>query len=396
MVALIAFWLAAGIVIYVYAAYPLVLLALRGLLRRPVRRAVSTGDSGRAWPTVSLLVAAYNEAEVIEAKVRNAMALDYPPDRAEIVVASDGSGDATAAIVRRLAADPRVRLFDYPANRGKLHVLNDTIPHLNGEIVAFSDAASMLAPDALRRLLAHFADPQVGAVSGVYKVTQPDQAVHGDQEGFYWRYETFLKLQETALGSILGCHGSLYAIRKSLYPFPDPRTINDDYVIPLRILQQGYRIAYEPAALATEQAKEMGGFSRRVRIMTGNFRQFRELGALLRPFRPLELFFFVSHKAGRLIVPWALIVALIANVWLLDRPFFRATLAIQLGFYALAAAGAIWPLRPKVLRLPYFFTMINVASFLGLYYAISRRGAVAWKRRSNPRDCAASVRPSVP
>jgi cellulose synthase/poly-beta-1,6-N-acetylglucosamine synthase-like glycosyltransferase len=240
----------------------------------------------------------------------------------------------------------------------------------------------MLARDAMLILVANFANPRVGAVSGVYRVTRRDQASHGRQEHLYWRYETFLKIQESAMGSSLGCHGSLYAIRKELYPFPDPRTINDDYVIPLRVLQQGYRTVYEPGAVATEEAREMGGFGRRVRIMTGNFRQLRELAALVRPFRPLELFFFLSHKAGRLIVPWALIVAFFANASLLDRPFFQAIFAVQLCFYALAVAGALWPLQPRVLRLPFFFSMINVASFFGFYYAISGRRNVAWKRSS--------------
>jgi cellulose synthase/poly-beta-1,6-N-acetylglucosamine synthase-like glycosyltransferase len=382
MLFLIAFWLSAGIIIYVYAGYPVVLVTLRALLRRPGRGETSPLDRDRQTPMVSLLVAAYNEGDVIEAKVRNALAMDYPADRLEIVVASDGSRDATAEIVGQFTDDPRVRLFNYPENRGKLHVLNDTIPHLRGQIVAFSDASSMLAPDALRRLLAHFADSHVGAVSGVYQLTEQDQAVHGMPEALYWRYETFLKLQETALGSILGCHGSLYAIRKDLYPFPDPRTINDDYTIPLRILQRGYRIAYEPAAVATEPAKEMSGFSRRVRIMTGNFDQLRELPALFRPFRPWELFFSLSHKAGRLIVPWAMIVAFITNLGLLDRSFYRGTLGIQIGFYALAGAGALWPLRPEVLRLPYYYCMVNIAAIVGLYYAISRQSTRAWKRRS--------------
>jgi cellulose synthase/poly-beta-1,6-N-acetylglucosamine synthase-like glycosyltransferase len=384
MVALIAFWLAAGIVIYVYAGYPLVLLLLRGLMGRPAPRPPCTTTELATAPTVSLVVPAYNEAEFIGAKLRNSLALDYPADRLEIVVASDGSRDGTTEIVRRFTDDPRVRLCDYPQNRGKLYVINDTIPLLTGEIVAFSDASSMLDKHAMRRLLAHFVDPHVGAVSGVYKVTERDQARHGIEEDFYWRYETFLKLQESAIGSILGCHGSLYAIRKDLYPFPDPRTINDDYVIPLRILQRGYRIAYEPAAVAAEEAKQMGGFSRRIRIMAGNFRQLQELTALLRPFRPLELFFFFSHKVGRLLVPWALIVMFCANFRLLDRPFFQWTLAAQLGFYALAVAGAIWPLWPDVLRLPYFFCMINVASFLGLFSAVSGRSEVAWRRQSPP------------
>jgi cellulose synthase/poly-beta-1,6-N-acetylglucosamine synthase-like glycosyltransferase len=396
MFALIAFWLSAGIVIYVYAGYPLVLLSLRGLMGRPAPRPPSMPAELAAAPSASLVVAAYNEAEFIGAKLQNSLALDYPADRLEIVVASDGSRDATVEIVRQFTDDPRVRLCDYPENRGKLYVINDSIPQLTGEIVAFSDASSMLATDAMRRLLAHFGDPHVGAVSGVYKVTEQDQARHGIEEDFYWRYETFLKLQESAIGSILGCHGSLYAIRKDLYPFPDPRTINDDYVIPMRILQQGYRIAYEPAAVAAEEAKQMGGFSRRVRIMAGNFRQLRELTALLRPFRPLELFFFFSHKAGRLIVPWALIVMLWANLRLLDRPFFQWTLAAQLGFYAVAVAGAIWPLWPEVLRLPYFFCMINVASFLGLFSAISGRNEVPWRRESPPLVSAASDPRSAP
>ena len=383
MVPLIAFWVAAVVVVYVYGGYPLVLVLLRRLLHGQVVRATAATHPGVA-PTVSLIVAAYNESEVIEAKVRNSLALEYPEGRLEIVVASDGSRDDTAEIVRPFTDDPRVRLFELPDNRGKLHVLNDTMPHVHGEIVAFSDASSMLAPDALRRLLANFADPRVGGVCGSYNVTGRNQAPLGALEDLYWRYEAFLKRQEAAIGSILGCHGSLYAIRKDLYPFPDPRTINDDFVIPLRILQQGYRIAYEPAAVATEEAKEMCGFTRRIRVMTGNFRQLRELGPLLRPFRPLEFFFYLSHKAGRLIVPWALIVALIANVRLLDRPFYRCTFGLQLGFYALAAAGSLWPLRPRVLRLPFYFSMMNLAAFLGLYYALSRRNGVAWKSERPP------------
>ena len=211
--ATIAFWTAAAIAVYVYAGYPLVLLVLGRVLRRPVAR-------GDVTPDVSLLVAAYNEAGVIEAKVRNALALDYPEDRLEIVVASDGSRDDTAEIVRRLADGRRVRLFDYPSNRGKLHVLNDTVPHLRGEVVAFSDASSMLAPDALRRLVRSFADPKVGAVSGVYRVTKREEAAHGKQEDLYWRYETFLKLKEAAIGSVLGAHGSLYAVRRGSTPSP--------------------------------------------------------------------------------------------------------------------------------------------------------------------------------
>jgi cellulose synthase/poly-beta-1,6-N-acetylglucosamine synthase-like glycosyltransferase len=372
----ILFWASAALAVYVYAGYPILLAVLRRVAKHPVaKRPIE--------PTVSLLVAAYNEADVIEAKIRNAIELDYPADRLEIAIACDGPNDGTTAIAQRVAAQigaGRVRVFAYPVNRGKLHALNDTIPQLTGDIVAFSDASSMLAPDAMRLLVANFADENVGAASGVYRVLRGDEAALGKQEDFYWKYETYLKLAEADVGSILGCHGSLYAIRRALYPFPKPGTINDDYVIPMRILSRGYRVAYEPAAVAYEEAHEMGGFSRRVRIMTGNFEQLREMKALIRPLRPGPLFFFLSHKAGRLVVPIAMLAMLGANLFLLDRPFYRALFALQLAFYALVLLGALVRLKPKVLRLPYYFCMINAAAFLGMYHALRGGRTLAWKR----------------
>ena len=376
MIARVIFWLSAGLAFYVYAGYPLLLAVLRRVARRPVaKRPVE--------PKVSLLVAAYNEADVIEAKIRNALALDYPADRLEIAIACDGPNDGTTAIAQRVADEiggRRVKVFAYPVNRGKISALNDTVPQLTGDIVAFSDASSMLAPESLGTLVANFADDRVGAVSGVYRVLRGEEAALGKQEDFYWKYETYLKLAEADVGSILGCHGSLYAIRRTLYPFPKPGTINDDYVIPMRILSQGYRVAYEPGAVAFEEAHEMGGFSRRVRIMTGNFDQLREMKALVRPLRAGPLFFFLSHKAGRLVVPLAMVAVLVANAFLLDEPFYRAVFALQLVFYALVLLGALVKLRPKVLRLPYYFCMINAAAFLGMYHAVRGGRTLAWKR----------------
>jgi cellulose synthase/poly-beta-1,6-N-acetylglucosamine synthase-like glycosyltransferase len=368
------FWVSTGIVVYVYAGYPVLLAVMNRLFHRAVRKQP-------VEPSVSLLVAAYNEAGVIAEKIANSLKLDYPEDKLEVVVASDGSSDATVALARQFEDGRRVRVLAYSQNRGKLVTLNDSVPQLRGDIVAFSDASSMLLPDAMRRLVASFADPRVGAVSGVYKVRKKDEAQLGASEDLYWKYETFLKLQEAGLGSILGCHGSLYAIRRELYPFPQPGTINDDYVIPLRILQRGYRIAYEPAAIAAEEAREMGGFSRRVRVMTGNFEQLAEMRYLLNPIQPLALFFFLSHKAGRLVVPIAMLAALAANVALRTHPVYGTLLLLQLSFYALAILGAMWQLRPKLLRLPYYFSMINAAAFLGMYYVTIRRHRMVWRHK---------------
>lgn len=368
------FWVSAGIVIYVYAGYPALLAVLNRLFHHTVRKQP-------VEPSVSLLVAAYNEADVIAEKITNALKLDYSEGKLEVVIASDGSSDATVALARQFEDGRRVRVLAYPVNRGKLVTLNDSLPQLRGEIVAFSDASSLLLPDAMRRLVESFADARIGAVSGVYKVHKKDETQLGASEDLYWRYETFLKLQEAGLGSILGCHGSLYAIRRELYPFPKPGTINDDYVIPLRILQRGYCIAYEPAAVATEEAREMGGFSRRVRVMTGNFEQLAEMKYLVNPVRPMALFFFLSHKAGRLVVPLAMLAALVANTAMRERPFYGMLLALQLAFYALAILGAIWQLRPKLLRLPYYFSMINAAAFLGMYYVTIGRHRMVWRHK---------------
>jgi glycosyltransferase involved in cell wall biosynthesis len=368
----VLFWVATGFVAYTYVGYPLLLVLLRGIARRPVARKPIE-------PFVSILVPAYNEARVIADKIRNVLAIDYPTDRYELVVACDGPKDGTAEIVRSMADGVRVRAYLFEQNRGKLYVLNDVVPQLKGEIVAFSDASSMLEPQAIRRLVASFADPRVGAASGVYRVQKKDMAHLGRQEDFYWKYETFLKKQEAALGSILGAHGSLYAIRRELYPCPRPDTINDDYVIPLRIVQRGFRVVYEPDAVAYEEAHEMGGFGRRVRIMAGNVEQLREIGPLLWPPRPLMLFFFLSHKAARLIVPLALITAAVANLYLWGNPFYRGVALLQLVFYALVLFGGVWQLRPKILRLPYYFCMINAAVLVGAYHVLRGRQTLRWK-----------------
>jgi cellulose synthase/poly-beta-1,6-N-acetylglucosamine synthase-like glycosyltransferase len=359
------FWISVAFPLYVYVGFPLLLWLLQAFVRRPPREPPIEHS-------VSLLVAAYNEAAVIADKIRNSLALDYPAEKLEIVIASDGSEDATAEIVRSFEAESggRVRLLSYPQNRGKMAVLNDALRELRGEIVAFSDATSMLAADSLRLLVQGFNDPHVGAVSGIYRLLKKDQAQLGHQEDIYWQYETFLKVQEARLGAFTGAHGSLYAIRRTLYPFPSENTINDDFTIPMRILERGYRVAYEPAAVAFEEAHEMEGFSRRVRITAGNIEQLREIKYLLRPPRPFVLFCLLSHKTGRLLVPVFLLLALATNIALRDQFPYNWLLLGQALFYSLAVLGGTVDLRPKLLRLPYYFCVINASLFAWIYQAL--------------------------
>jgi len=231
-------------------------------------------------------------------------------------------------------------------------------------------------------------------VSGVYRVLNPQQAALGAQEALYWRYETFLKLQEASLGCMLGAHGSLFAIRKHLYPFLPPATINDDFLIPLRVVEQGYRVAYEPSAVAYEQAHEMEGFGRRVRIAAGNVEQLVEAKRLLWPPRPMLLFSFLSHKAGRLLVPLAMLAALAASLALWGHPFYTAMALVQILFYALAVLGAFFPLKPRWLRLPYYFSMINGALFAWVYHAVAL-GQIIPSRREMDQLGRAKSKPSA-
>src|SRR5271154_1230099 len=368
--ATLLFWISVGFVTYVYIGYPVLVWGLQALFRfSPCQQPIE--------PSVSLLVAAYNESAVIADKIRNSLALDYPTDKLEIVIASDGSSDATAEIVRSfVGANGRVRFLNYEQNRGKMAVLNDAVRELRGDLVAFSDASSMLASNSLRILMRCFGDPRVGAASGVYRLLKKDQAQLGSQEDLYWKYETFLKVQEAKLGAFTGAHGSLHAIRRGLYPFPPLSTLNDDFTIPMRILERGHRVAYEPAAVAYEEAHEMEGFSRRVRITAGNIEQMREIKSLIWPPRPFVLFCLLSHKTGRLVVPIFMIIALAANIVLRGQFPYDWLLVGQAIFYGLAVLGALVSLRPKVLRLPYYFCMINSSLFAWLYQAVRHGKAI--------------------
>lgn len=348
------FWICAVGVFYAYVGYPLVLFIFSLFIKKPVRKSPIE-------PFVSLIIPAYNEGRVIEAKLRNIAALDYPRGKLEVIVASDGSRDDTAELARAFSSEVPVRVLAFSQNRGKMSVLNDAVRESTGEILVFSDAAAMLQPDSVRHLVANFADSNVGAAGGTYQVRRASEAQLGTQEGLYWKYETSLKVWESNLSSTIGGHGQILAVRKQLYPFPPPETINDDYVIPVRVLAGGHRVVYDTRAAAFEEASEMIGLQRRVRIMAGNIQQVKEIKSLLWPLQSLPVFFFFSHKVLRLLVPPLLIFLAISNSFLLRNEFYRVTEYCQAVFYALAVVGWRWNLRPAVLRLPYYFCFVNAA-----------------------------------
>jgi cellulose synthase/poly-beta-1,6-N-acetylglucosamine synthase-like glycosyltransferase len=329
------------------------------------------------------LIAAHNEEIDIEARILNALALDYPADRLEIVIASDGSTDRTNEIVRQYA-DRGVLLFAYEKNRGKATVLNESVPQLSGEIVLLSDANTEMASDAARRLASWFVDASVGVVCGRLDLTDPRTGRNVD--GLYWKYETFLKKCESRLGALLGSNGAIYAIRKQLFPTIRPGTLIDDFVIPLEAKRRsGCRIIYDSRAVANEETAPtiMAEFRRRVRIGAGGFQSIGMLWPLLSPSNGWVALTFFCHKILRWACPFLLLGMLVANALLLGDRLYDWLFAGQLAFYGVSLVGHWLPARPRFLRyfrLPTMFVSMNLALFFGFIRWLRGGHTGTWTR----------------
>ncbi|QSQ26592.1 glycosyltransferase family 2 protein [Pyxidicoccus parkwayensis] len=385
------FWCAALLLAHTYFLYPLILFAMDGgaQVAQNIRAMRSGGRAGRqearrAGPksSVSLVVAAYNEASCIQQKLENSLALDYPSEKFEVLIGSDGSTDGTDDLVRK-CPDARVRLSPAP-RAGKTTVLNRCIPLAKGDIVVLSDANTMIEPDAIEKLVRHFDDPEVGAVCGKLNLYNPTKQDY--EESAYWSYESLIKMYEGRRGAVVGANGGLYAIRRTLFTELPPSTIVDDFVIPLRILEKGYKVVYEEQAVAHEETTEDYGkeFGRRARIAAGNFQSLRMVPGLLLPTAGFPAFAFWSHKLLRWCAPALMGVALVANLFLLDSMFYRFTLFGQALFYALAYLGKVGALKTgtakRVTSVAYYFVTMNLAIVVGFWRFLRNSQRAAWDR----------------
>ncbi len=384
------FWLCVGSILYTYAGYPLLLALLSRRRPKPQPYPFHT-------PSVTLLITAYNEEQIIGDKIENALALDYPRDCLQILVADDGSVDRTAEIVRSFAARG-VELVQHPPRRGKLAALNRAVPDARGDILMFSDASNFYNREMLQEIVRPFADPTVGAVSGA-KVVRRGDGVLGESEGAYWKYESFIKEQETRLGCCTSATGEILAIRSELFEPPPDHIINEDFFIGMQIVRRGYRIVYAPRARSSERvsASAQAEVERRARIIAGRYQALAEWQRLLPFHRPGLVWQVVSHKFLRPFVPFAMAGALLANglavlrpsrpgrLWLLGQPFNWIFLALQLLFYASAWLGnrmerAGQSKLPFYLYLPTFLVNSNLAAVIGLYRFLTRRQSTLWAR----------------
>jgi biofilm PGA synthesis N-glycosyltransferase PgaC len=376
------FWFSMLILFYTYIGYPLYVF----IMARYHRNTVAKDLDFR--PQVSVIMSAYNEESYIERKIKNLLASDYPKDKLEILVGSDGSTDGTDLILPRIK-DKRLKVFIYKKRRGKPSVLNDLAPKAKGQIIIFCDVRQLFAKDAITQLVANFADDRVGCVSG--ELVFEDSAKETDVAkgvNAYWDYEKFIRKNESTIHSMAGATGAIYAIRKSLYsPMPSD-IILDDVYIPLSIAGMGYRSIWEGKAKAYDRpaftAKEE--YKRKVRTLAGNYQIFVIFKNLLIPFlKPVSLP-LVSHKLLRVIAPFFMILAFVSNLFLAMDGSYILSLTAQATFYALAVLGALTCRQKnkkfiiKIASTAYMFCFLNFTALVGLYRFLFGKQKIAWER----------------
>ncbi|MBI4465504.1 MAG: glycosyltransferase family 2 protein [Acidobacteria bacterium] len=331
------FWTSFAFVFYVYLGYPLLVLVWRWVARKPVRK-------GYWEPSVTIVMAVHNERETIETKLLNCLELNYPRDRMQIIVSLDGPTDGTEEIARQYE-NRGIEVLYCPRHGGKAAALNQAVSVARGEVIVFVDARQRLELNAVRELVANFRDSSVGAASGELILLDPKAPTNkqaADAVGLYWRYEKWLRALESEIHSAVGASGALYAIRRELIQPLLEDTILDDVAIPMQTVLAGRRIVFEPAAKAYDRVAccPHAEFGRKVRTLMGNYQLLTQMPTLLLPWRNPVFLQFISHKVGRLLVPYFLVGLFVSNLFL-RQGFYLVMFVLQSTWYLLACTGAL-------------------------------------------------------
>jgi poly-beta-1,6-N-acetyl-D-glucosamine synthase len=365
----ILFWTSLALLAYTFLGYQL-LIGLLARFHRP-----SAPDIPSPPQRAAVLIVAHNEEARIRARIENLLASPFPVD---VAVCSDGSSDATAAQARLAGA----RVFEFPMRRGKAACLSDAIPAIDAQIVILTDSRQQFTPQTIPRLAGHFADPAIGAVSGILRIGDARTSA-GAGVNLYWKMETAVRQSESDFDSCVGCTGAVYAIRRSCFrPIPGD-TILDDVVIPMQIVLSGHRVIYDSQAEAfdPQPLDPRAETRRKARTLAGNFQMLLRHPAWLLPWKNRLAFQLVSHKYLRLAGPLLLLCALVSCIWLAGIPFYRACLELQLLLYVMAAAGLALPsLRTPVFSVPAGFVFLNLMTVGGLFRFFFRPRGGAWER----------------
>ncbi|HQK99944.1 MAG TPA: glycosyltransferase family 2 protein [Smithellaceae bacterium] len=382
----IVFLVLAGLVVYTYAGYGACMILFAAVKDRLTRPHQTTDDKGFE-PTVTLIVAAFNEEAWLATKIENSLSLDYPQEKFTIVFVTDGSTDGFSDIIGRY---PRIAHLHQNERRGKTAAMNRAMKSVDSQIVVFSDANAMLNREAIRKIVAGFRDARVGCVCGEKRLRKDDQAGAADAgEGFYWRYESRIKAAEARLGSCIGAAGELFAVRGDLFTEIPEDTILDDFTISLGMALRGYRVAYAADAYATETASaDMAQeWKRKIRIAAGHVQFLIRMPELLNPFRQgLLAFQYLSHKFLRsFVTPVCFVLLFPLNLLLVTHkwPLYVFMLSLQGLFYLTAGAGYCLQKRRVPVRgffLPLYVVMMNAAAWIGVFRYLQGRQTVLWDK----------------
>ncbi len=370
------FWLTVALIFYIYFGYPILIFGLSLFISNEV-------DKNDIEPTVTFLITAYNEETNIREKLENTLSLDYSRDKLEIIVASDASTDKTDQIAREFA-DRRVILRRVEGRVGKTETQNQAVKIAKGDIIIFSDATTKYKKDAIQKIVRNYNDPSVGAVSGRYEYVNPTGAPIGLGTILFWKYENFIKSRQTRIKTVTGCCGCIYSVRRKLYE-PLPRDVISDLVEPLKILEKGGRIAFEPKAVAYEATEEKPEeeFSMRVRVITRGMNGLLYVKGLLNPFRyGFVSFQLISHKVLRWLIPFFLIILFVSNSLMLDDSLYRLIFLLQLTFYISASVAWVMDKYGKKITLfflPLYFCIVNIASLQAIFNIVKGRRMAIWE-----------------
>lgn len=393
----LVFWISCFMLFYNYAGYAVIVF-----IANKIKGRRNPPPPGSYLPSVSFIVAAYNEEDCIEEKIMNSLAQNYPSEKIEFIFVTDGSSDRTPAIVQKFAL---VRLLHSSHRSGKTAALNRAVEQSNGEILVFSDANTILNKDASRLIARHYANKNVGGVSGEKKVIAAASAAENaaDSEGLYWKYESFLKKIDSEFYSVVGAAGELFSVRKNLYQPVAPNVILDDFIISMKIAQNGFRIIYEPGACAME----LPSFSikdekkRKVRIAAGGFQSIAMLPQALHFWKHFRLsFLYVSHRLLRwTLSPLCLLLALLSNMllaFLEPGSIYQVLFVLQAAFYLAALVAHTFPrMRSKLplIKLPYYFIFMNISVYQGFFRFLRKNQSASWEKAKRANSNLLEIKP---
>lgn len=373
------FWFSSAVIVYTYFGYPVLLFVISSIFPKPVKKRIQE-------PFVSVIISAFNEEKAIEKKLLNLLNLNYPEEKLEILIGSDGGSDQTDEIVSRFRST-RIRFFKFVRNFGKPSVLSALVEEAKGDIIVFTDSRQEFDREAIGALVKNFEDPKIGCVSGELYFKKSGDLVSSISEGmdFYWRYEKWLRKKESQLDSMLGATGAVYAARKRLFPTYMPSDVLvDDMYIPFEIIRKGYRAVFESDAWAFDAPSEKGAqeLKRKTRTLAGNYQIFSYFPDLFNPFTSPVAWQLFSHKLMRLAVPLFLITLFISNIFILERPVYLVFFAAQILFYGLALSeirrASIW--KKGLGYIPYTFCLLNYSAVIGLIQFVKGEQKVNWEK----------------